>query len=157
MQDLFDALKAHNLKLVTAESCTGGMIVSAITALPGASEIFERGFITYSNAAKTECLAVPAEIIEKHGAVSAEVAEAMAKGALENSHAGIALAITGIAGPDGGTDEKPVGLVYSGYATKDKGVHTLPHQFKGSRHDIQKQAAIAALRHLLQILKKAND
>jgi nicotinamide-nucleotide amidase len=104
--------RAAMLTLATAESCTAGLIAATLGAAPGASNMLERGFITYSNAAKTELLGVPSELIASKGAVSAEVARAMAEGALKNSRADLAVAVTGIAGPDGGSAEKPVGLVH---------------------------------------------
>ena len=108
----FEALRAQKLKLVTAESCTGGLVAAAITEIPGSSEVLERGFVTYSNAAKQSDLGVRPETIRAHGAVSAETVEAMALGALERSPADLSVAITGIAGPSGGSAEKPVGLVH---------------------------------------------
>jgi nicotinamide-nucleotide amidase len=111
---------AQGLKIATAESCTGGLLAGLLTEIPGASAVFERGFVTYSNAAKTEMLGAPAGLIAAHGAVSAEVARAMAEGALAMSSADIAAAITGIAGPDGGSPEKPVGLVHFAAARKGR-------------------------------------
>ncbi len=111
-RDLLDDLRRRGLKLVTAESCTGGLITALMTEIPGSSDVLERGFVTYSNDAKIEVLGVPRTLIGQHGAVSAEVAGAMAKGALAHSKADIAVSVTGVAGPDGGTDDKPVGLVY---------------------------------------------
>ena len=108
----FEALRARKLKLVTAESCTGGLVAAAITEIPGSSDVLERGFVTYSNAAKQSELGVRPETIRTRGAVSAETAEAMALGALERSPADLSVAITGIAGPSGGSAEKPVGLVH---------------------------------------------
>ncbi|MFT3726771.1 MAG: CinA family protein [Terricaulis sp.] len=104
--------RASALTLVTAESCTAGLIAATLGAVPGASNMLERGFVTYSNAAKTELLGVPADLIATKGAVSAEVARAMAEGALKHSRADLAVAVTGIAGPDGGSSDKPVGLVH---------------------------------------------
>ena len=104
--------KAQRLTIATAESCTGGLIAAALTAIPGSSAVVDRGFVTYSNEAKTEMLGVPADLIARRGAVSAEVARAMAEGALKHSKADLTVAVTGIAGPDGGTAEKPVGLVH---------------------------------------------
>ena len=104
--------RAKRLKLTTAESCTGGLIAAILTEVAGSSDVFERGFVTYSNEAKTELLGVPAALIERHGAVSEEVARAMATGALEHSSADISVAVTGVAGPGGGTVAKPVGLVH---------------------------------------------
>jgi nicotinamide-nucleotide amidase len=109
---VFDTLRTKKLKLVTAESCTGGLVAAAITEIPGSSEVLERGFVTYSNAAKQSELGVPQETIRTRGSVSAETAEAMARGALERSPADLSVAITGIAGPTGGSAEKPVGLVH---------------------------------------------
>lgn len=113
---LFDALKAREVMLATAESCTGGMIAASLTDLAGSSAVFERGFVTYSNAAKTDMLGVPAALIEQYGAVSEQVAQAMAMGALARSNADIAVSVTGIAGP-GGSDHKPEGRVCFGVAT----------------------------------------
>ncbi len=115
---VFNALKARKLTLATAESCTGGLVAAAITDIPGSSDVFERGFVTYSNAAKTEMLGVPADLIARHGAVSREVAEAMAVGALVHSRADIAVSVTGIAGPGGATPGKAVGLVHFAVAKK---------------------------------------
>jgi nicotinamide-nucleotide amidase len=109
-----------SIKLSTAESCTGGLVAHRLTNISGASAVMERGWVTYSNEAKINCLGVPAELISSHGAVSPEVAQAMARGALENSLADIAVSLTGVAGPTGGTPEKPVGLVYLGLAFRSK-------------------------------------
>ncbi len=106
------AYRRAGLTIATAESCTGGLVAGCLTEIAGSSDVVDCGFVTYSNAAKTELLGVPAELIDNHGAVSAEVAEAMARGALDRSHADAAIALTGVAGPGGGTVEKPVGLVY---------------------------------------------
>jgi nicotinamide-nucleotide amidase len=111
-RELLDTARARNIRIVTAESCTGGLIAGLLTEIPGSSEVVERGFVTYSNDAKQEALGVSAELLRKHGAVSEEVARAMAEGALRHSHAQLAIAVTGIAGPGGGSTEKPVGLVY---------------------------------------------
>jgi nicotinamide-nucleotide amidase len=109
---LLDRYKAEGWRIATAESCTGGLVAALLTEIPGCSSAVERGFVTYSNDAKTEMLGVPADLIERHGAVSEPVARAMAEGALAHSHAHVAVSITGIAGPDGGSERKPVGLVY---------------------------------------------
>ncbi len=109
--------------LATAESCTGGLVCGLLTEIPGSSDVVERGFVTYSNDAKTECVGVPADLITAHGAVSTEVARAMAEGALAKSKAGIAVSITGVAGPGGGTQDKPVGLVH--FAVARTGRQTL--------------------------------
>ena len=110
--ELLDVLRAQDLMLAAAESCTGGLICAYLTEIPGSSDVVERGFVTYSNAAKTQMLGVPEDMIETHGAVSEEVANAMATGALANSKADISIAVTGIAGPGGGGEDKPVGLVH---------------------------------------------
>lgn len=113
---LLDICKAHGVLVATAESCTGGMIVSLMTDLPGSSSMVDRGFVTYSNEAKMEMLGVRQETLDAHGAVSEQTAREMAEGALERSNAGLTLSVTGIAGPDGGSAEKPVGLVWFGLA-----------------------------------------
>lgn len=118
-EDLLAKCRAKKLMLATAESCTGGLIAATLTGIAGSSDVFERGFVTYSNAAKSAQLGVPAEIIAGHGAVSEEVARAMAEGALRKSRADIAIACTGIAGPGGGSAEKPVGLVHIAVAARD--------------------------------------
>ena len=111
-EKLLAEARAKGLKIATAESCTGGLIAGLLTEVPGSSDVVERGFVTYSNEAKEELLGVPKELIERDGAVSSPVALAMAEGALQHSRAHLAVAVTGIAGPGGGTDQKPVGLVY---------------------------------------------
>lgn len=123
--DLLDALRAKGLTIVTAESCTGGLISAYLTEVAGSSDVVERGFVTYSNAAKTELLGVPADLIEEHGAVSEEVARAMAEGALKHSGADVSVAVTGIAGPGGGSEEKPVGLVHIAAAKRGGSGHHL--------------------------------
>jgi nicotinamide-nucleotide amidase len=146
-------LRDARIMLATAESCTGGMVAAAITDISGSSGWFERGFVTYSNQAKTEMIGVPAELIEKHGAVSEPVARAMAEGALRNSRAQVSLAITGVAGPGGGTPEKPVGMVSFGWSNRlHTSVETLV--FKGDREQIRVQAATHALRGLLALIDK---
>jgi nicotinamide-nucleotide amidase len=114
---LLDLLRRHGLMIATAESCTGGLIAGALTEIPGSSDVVERGFVTYSNEAKSEMLGVPAFTIDANGAVSEPVARAMAAGALKQSHADIAVAVTGVAGPGGGTVAKPVGLVHVAVAS----------------------------------------
>jgi nicotinamide-nucleotide amidase len=116
---VLDLFRARGLKLATAESCTGGLVVAALTAIAGSSDVVDRGFVTYSNEAKEAMLGVPAATLKRYGAVSAQTAAAMADGALQNSLADLAVAITGIAGPGGGTKQKPVGLVYFAAASRD--------------------------------------
>lgn len=119
---LIDDLRRRHLKLATAESCTGGLVAGLLTEMEGASDVLDRGFVTYTNAAKTEMLGVPAELIAAAGAVSRDVAVAMAEGALARSAAGVAVAVTGLAGPGGGTAGKPVGLVHIAAAVKGGGI-----------------------------------
>jgi nicotinamide-nucleotide amidase len=121
--DLLEAARAEGELIATAESCTGGLVSATLTAVPGSSDVFDRGFVTYSNAAKSEMLGVPYWLIERHGAVSEDVARAMAGGALTHSNASLAVAVTGIAGPDGGTPEKPVGLVHFAAGRPDGPMH----------------------------------
>lgn len=116
---LLGELRARNWRLATAESCTGGLIAGLFTEIAGSSDVFERGFVTYSNDAKHELLGVPKGLLETHGAVSEQVAQAMALGALKHSHADIVIAVTGIAGPGGATETKPIGLVHVAIARKD--------------------------------------
>ena len=140
----------QHLQLVTVESCSGGGIASAITDVAGSSSWFERGFVTYSNLAKQELVDVSASMIEQYGAVSEQVAAAMASGGLRNSSATISLSVTGIAGPDGGSVEKPVGMVCFGRAKGDE-VVTTTQVFKGDREAIRKSSIIYALGKLIFI------
>ncbi len=119
---LLDDFRSKGLTLATAESCTGGLIAALLTEIPGSSDVMERGFVTYSNAAKMEAIGVPGATIEEHGAVSAQTARAMAMGALSASRADVAVAVTGVAGPGGGSAEKPVGLVHLAVAREGAGV-----------------------------------
>jgi nicotinamide-nucleotide amidase len=116
---VLELFRARGLKVATAESCTGGLVAGALTEIAGSSDVVDRGFVTYSNDAKEAMLGVPSATLARHGAVSAETATAMAVGALENSSADIVVAITGIAGPGGGTQQKPVGLVHFAAASRD--------------------------------------
>lgn len=120
--DLLEAARLQSITIATAESCTGGLLAAALTAVPGSSDVFERGFVTYSNPAKSEMLGVPAWLIERHGAVSEDVARAMAGGALTHSHATLAVAITGVAGPGGSSADKPVGLVHLAGGKRDSAI-----------------------------------
>jgi nicotinamide-nucleotide amidase len=130
--------------LATAESCTGGLIAAALTAIAGSSDVVERGFVTYSNAAKTELLGVPAALIEQMGAVSHEVAAKMAEGAISRSRVDIAVAVTGVAGPGGGSEAKPVGLVWFGLAQRGRGVVTSSRIFPGDRTAVRAATVIEA-------------
>ena len=154
VQRVAAALLARGEMLATAESCTGGQVAQELTAIPGSSEWFERGFVTYSNAAKTEMLGVPPETLAQHGAVSEATARAMANGALAHSHARRALAITGIAGPGGGSPEKPVGTVCFAWADgADAGMTcAVTRHFQGKRAKVRQQSVEFALAELLRHL-----
>ena len=130
---LLSACRAKGVKLATAESCTGGLIAAALTAIAGSSDVVDRGFVTYSNAGKHEMLGVPMGLIAEHGVVSEAVARAMAEGALARSRAGMAVAVTGIAGPGGGSAQKPVGLVCFGLAQRGEPVASDSRLFPGDR------------------------
>jgi nicotinamide-nucleotide amidase len=144
VQTVADTLLRRQWMLATAESCTGGMVAAACTDLAGSSAWLERGFVTYSNAAKTQMLGVDAQLIATHGAVSEPVARAMAQGALQHSAAQVALAITGVAGPGGGSVAKPVGTVWFAFAGP-WGVHSEVQHFGGDRAAVRQAAALHAL------------
>jgi nicotinamide-nucleotide amidase len=144
-------LLAHRMFLVTAESCTGGALAEIITRIPGSSHWFERGFVAYSNDAKQEQLQVPPETLARCGAVSEETALAMAEGALGNSHAHVSVAITGIAGPEGGTPEKPVGSVCIAWAGREMSPRSVSTVFQGDRLQVRHQACLLALQGLIDI------
>jgi len=146
-------LKERGLRLATAESCTGGWVAQAVTSVGGSSEWFDRGFVTYSNAAKEEMLAVQAATLQTWGAVSEPTAREMAAGALAHSRAQIALAVTGVAGPTGGTPEKPVGMVCFAWASRRGEPRSLTHRFAGDRESVRRQSVIAALQGLLERLE----
>lgn len=147
---LLGHFEARNLMVATAESCTGGLVAAALTSVAGSSSVVERGFITYSDLAKTEMLGVPAVLIAAHGAVSEAVAQAMAEGALAASRAQVAVAVTGIAGPGGGSADKPVGLVHFAAARRGGPVIHRRRIFAGDRDAVRLQAAITALDLALQ-------
>lgn len=150
-ETLIARAKAAGLRVATAESCTGGMIAMHLTEIAGSSAVFERGFVTYSNQAKSDLLGVPAEMIAAHGAVSEPVARAMAEGALARSKADLAVSVTGIAGPGGGSAEKPVGLVFIGASRKGGVVSVERHVFPGDRAGIRHAAARRSLELLLSL------
>ena len=150
---LADLLIKNDLKLVTAESCTGGMISSACTDLAGSSNWFERGFVTYSNAAKTEMLGVDAALIEAHGAVSEAVARAMAFGAIRHSAAQISIAVTGVAGPSGGSAAKPVGTVWFGFSVQGR-LHSESMRFDGDRAAVREQTVAHALGRVTSLMSE---
>lgn len=146
------ALKAHGMMLATAESCTGGGIAQALTDISGSSAWFERGFVTYSNLAKVEMLGVRQTTLDAHGAVSEATVREMAAGALQRSHAQVAVAVSGIAGPTGGTAEKPVGTVWFGWALRDGEVHARQHHLSGDRAAVREQSVQIALQGALNLL-----
>jgi len=147
---LAQALRARGGRVATAESCTGGLIAAACTAVAGSSDWFERGFVTYSNEAKAESLGVPMTLINAHGAVSAEVARAMADGALAHSHATLAIAVTGIAGPGGATLGKPVGTVWLALAQAGQPTQAELLNLSGDRAAVREQTVQHALQRLLE-------
>ncbi|HVE86049.1 MAG TPA: nicotinamide-nucleotide amidohydrolase family protein [Myxococcales bacterium] len=140
-----EACRRAGARACTAESCTGGLVAAALTAIPGSSDVVDRGFVTYSNDAKEELLGVPAELLAAHGAVSEPVARAMAEGALRRSRAQVAVAITGIAGPGGGTPDKPVGLVYLALAVAGRPTTAERLQLPGDRDAVREATARRAL------------
>jgi nicotinamide-nucleotide amidase len=150
---LLAAARAKGLKLATAESCTGGLIAGLLTEIPGSSDVVDRGFVTYSNKAKEEMLGVPAALLRQHGAVSETVARAMAEGAIRHSAAQLSIAVTGIAGPGGGTEEKPVGLVHIAAARAGEATQTLECRLGDiGRSEIRLRTVVAALELLLSLV-----
>ncbi|MGE0117404.1 MAG: CinA family protein [Dongiaceae bacterium] len=147
---LLVSYRRAGLRLVTAESCTGGLIVACLTEIAGSSDVVERGFVTYSNESKVELLGVAADMLDRHGAVSAHVARAMVEGALARSKADVAVAVTGIAGPGGATPSKPVGLVYLACLRKGREPLVERHQFHGSRQAVRLASVEAAFELLRQ-------
>ncbi len=145
-------LKQKGMRIAVAESCTGGLIGSRITSVPGSSDYFEAGMVTYSNRAKELFLSVPHEVIATKGSVSPEVAEAMARGVRAATGADIGVAVTGIAGPGGGSPDKPVGLVYIGLATPEATI-TRKHWFEGDRAAVRQQTSEEALKLVLEVLE----
>lgn len=150
---LLEAYRKAGLHIVTAESCTGGLIAACLTEIAGSSDVVERGFVTYSNESKIELLRVPADALEKHGAVSPHVARAMAEGALAHSRADVAVSVTGIAGPGGATPAKPVGLVYLACQRRGREPLIERHQFHGDRRAVR----LAALEAAFELLRQQID
>ena len=149
---LLEVCREKGIQVVTAESCTGGLVAGALTEVPGSSDVVERGFVTYSNEAKSEMLGVPADLIKAHGAVSELVARAMAEGALRHSRASLAVAVTGVAGPGGGSAAKPVGLVhFAAQATWGTRLHVERRFGALSRSEIRRLAVIEALTLLTKL------
>ncbi len=149
---LLESYRRAGLTIATAESCTGGLVAGCLTEIAGSSDVFERGFVTYSNTAKAEVLGVPATLIAERGAVSAEVAEAMARGALARSKADAAVALTGVAGPGGGTAEKPVGLVHIGAVRRGGAARLRREIFDGDRSAVRARSVTIALELLGELL-----
>lgn len=149
IQMLSEKLLSKHWRIATAESCTGGGLAQLLTSIPGSSSWFERGFVTYSNQSKTEMLGVKLDTLEKYGAVSEEVAREMAEGVLKHSHADVSVAITGIAGPDGGAAEKPVGTVWFAWCVFGNTFSECKH-FKGDRARVRDQAIVFAVEGLLK-------
>jgi nicotinamide-nucleotide amidase len=147
-------LKARRLMLATAESCTGGWVAQAVTSVAGSSQWFERGFVTYSDGSKRELLGVRVQTLKKYGAVSEQSAREMALGALVRSRAQVAVAVTGVAGPGGGSKEKPVGTVCLAWARKTGNAESTTRRFRGNRKSVRRQSVIAALKGLLQGLER---
>ena len=154
VQELADRLLKHRQKVCTAESCTGGLIAKTFTDLAGSSDWFERGFVTYSNEAKSEMLAVPASLIEDYGAVSEAVATAMASGALRHSRADFSVSVTGVAGPGGGSDDKPVGTVWIALASAEKMI-AKRYQFDGDRQAVRVATMQTAIELLLDLVESS--
>ena len=152
--DCLEALRANGLRLATAESCTGGLISGWLTEIPGSSDILDRAFVTYSNLAKTEMLGIPAELIETKGAVSDEVARAMAESALERAGVDLAVSVTGIAGPGGETPDKAVGLVYIGLAGRNIPTDATCHLLPGDRHEVRAATVLEALERLTEAAQR---
>lgn len=150
-----ECLAQHGWMLVTAESCTGGWLGQAVTSVAGSSVWYERGFITYSNLSKCEMLGVQQATLDQFGAVSAQTAQEMVMGALNQSHAQVGVSITGIAGPDGGTAMKPVGMICFAWATKDGMVRQETQFFKGNRDTIRQLSVATALRGVVHLLTDA--
>lgn len=145
-EETLDTCRKAGLTVATVESCTGGLVAGALTEIAGSSDVVDRGFVTYTNGAKNELVGVPADLIERVGAVSEEVARAMAAGGLSHSNADIAVAVTGIAGPSGATDTKPVGLVHLAAARRGGPTLHERHVFAGARRDVRLASVEAALR-----------
>jgi nicotinamide-nucleotide amidase len=146
-------LVRRGFMLVTAESCTGGSIAEAMTSVPGSSDWFERGFVTYTYISKREMVGVRGETLEKHGAVSEQVVREMAVGAIEHSHAQVALAVSGVAGPSGGSPDKPVGTVCFGWAIKDGAEKVETHRFDGDREAVRRASVIHALTVMIELIQ----
>lgn len=155
-EEVGEALKGRGLMLVTAESCTGGWISEAVTVVPGSSDWFERGFVTYTYISKREMLGVKEATLARHGAVAEEVVREMVAGALARSHAQVAVAVSGVAGPGGGTPDKPVGTVCLAWGMKDGKPRSETTRFAGDREAVRRQAVERALRGVIELLDSRN-
>lgn len=151
-RSLLEVARRAGVRIATAESCTGGLVAAALTEIPGSSDVVERGFVTYSNAAKAQLLGVPVEMLQSYGAVSEPVCRAMADGALKNAAAELAVSVTGIAGPTADGTEKPVGLVFVGTAMRDRPTRVERFLFKGDRRAVRRQSVERALSMMLDRL-----
>jgi nicotinamide-nucleotide amidase len=152
---VLERCRARGWRIAIAEACTGGLVAAALTAIAGSSDVVERSFVTYSNEAKSDLLGVPPAMLAAHGAVSAETAAAMAKGAIARAPVDLAVSVVGVAGPDGGSAEKPVGLVIFGLARRDRDCRTLRHLFAGDRTQVRAAALKTALELLADAAKTA--
>ena len=152
-----NVLKSHGLMLATVESCTGGGVAQAVTSVAGSSVWFERGFVTYSNLSKQQMLGVSEATLAQYGAVSEAVVREMVAGALAGSTAQVALAVSGIAGPDGGTPDKPVGTVWFAWGIKNLAVHTQRHQLAGNRAEVRARAVCIALQGVIDLLNQRTE
>lgn len=151
-ESLLQLCRERGLKIATAESCTGGLVAGLLTSIAGSSDVVERGWVTYSNEAKSSEIGVPAPLITQHGAVSAEVAKAMAEGVLANAPVQLAISVTGIAGPGGATEIKPVGLVFISTAQSGKSTHVKQYNFCGDRTAVRMASVAAAIQQLRELL-----
>ena len=156
-QEMGRVAKKRGIMIATAESCTGGGIAAAITRISGSAKWFDRGFVTYHNRAKEQMLGVRQATLRKHGAVSEAVARQMAAGALRRSQADVAVSVTGIAGPTGGTKEKPVGTVWFAWAAKNNAVQARMFRFKGDRYEVRRQTVAMALQGIMDLLGSDPD
>ncbi|MFC1659370.1 CinA family protein [Pseudomonadota bacterium] len=154
-QKLIKICREKNIKVVTAESCTGGLVSTLITSISGSSAVFDRGFVTYSNEAKMELLEVDRDVLQEKGAVSKEVSNAMVMGALANSNANLGVSITGIAGPNGGTEKKPVGLVHISACINNTVLQHKRNIFKGSREEIRNSSTETAIDMMLSLTDRS--
>ena len=153
-ETLLDRARTAGVMIATAESCTGGLVSGLLTEIPGSSDIVDRGFVTYSNLSKEEMLGVPRSLLETHGAVSEEVVLAMARGALAHSNGDVSISVSGVAGPDGGTAEKPVGTVWIGWGLGEGVAEAQHFLFPGDRDEVRNRSMLAAIEGLIERLDR---